>query len=95
MTNDTLQLSCLPSHDDLHSLQQWAERLAHLLAADIREFELAADQYCWRLSIAEQHWLLFYSALCQSVWLQALESAAVLTPVAERLGQLGWLTEPD
>ncbi len=54
-------------------LDNWVAALCDTLDARIREKEIAADQFCWRLTINNQHWLLFYSEICDAVWLQALE----------------------
>lgn len=56
-----------------HELDSWVATLCDVINADIREKEMAADQFCWRLTINNQHWLLFYSEICDAVWLQALE----------------------
>lgn len=80
-------LSYLP--DDEQQLQSWAERVAEVINATIREREDAADQYCWRLSINQRHWLLTYSDLCQAAWLQALENNS--DSVLERLHKVGYV----
>ncbi|MGM0430499.1 MAG: DUF3630 family protein [Pseudomonadota bacterium] len=51
----------------------WIDELCERIGATIREKEQAADQFCWRLSINQRHWLLFYSEICDATWLQALE----------------------
>lgn len=71
VNDDNITLSTKPASET--ELTAWAEQLAEDINARIREYEEAADQYCWRLSINEKHWLLFYSALCEAAWLQPLE----------------------
>lgn len=71
MDDDVVVLNSPPGSE--LQLQSWAEQLATAIGASIRESEVGADQYCWRLSIHNRHWLLFYSALCDAVWIQALE----------------------
>ncbi|AVJ57162.1 DUF3630 domain-containing protein [Idiomarina sp. OT37-5b] len=68
---DTLILKHRPTAET--DIDSWASDVAAALDATIRESELAADQYCWRLSIRNRHWLLFYSHLCEAAWLQPLE----------------------
>lgn len=71
MANDIVRLNTLPTSDE--KLPDWAAQITALIGADIREYEVAADQHCWRLSIQQKHWLLIYSAICEAAWLQSLE----------------------
>lgn len=68
---NTIQLSSTPACES--KLSAWGASIAATLGADIKEFEQAADHYCWRLAIERQHWLLFYSPICESAWLEPLE----------------------
>lgn len=69
---DTISLQRLP--DSEADLNSWVKQLTNAINADIREYEVAADQYCWRLSIQGKHYLLFYSELCLAAWLEPLEA---------------------
>ena len=66
-------------------LELWVDELCERIGATVREREQAADQFCWRLSINQRHWLLFYSEICDAIWLQALEEPqpAVQAKLAE------------
>ncbi|MGM0481168.1 MAG: DUF3630 family protein [Pseudomonadota bacterium] len=72
-TEDTIVLADLPASES--ACDGWAQQLAARVNGIIREKELGADQFCWRLSIKHRHWLLFYSDLCEAAWLQPLEQA--------------------
>lgn len=86
MTNKTITLKNTPSEAEL---ELWVNQLCERIGAAIREREQAADQFCWRLSINGRHWLLFYSNLCEAVWLQALEHPE--PDVKARLAEHGYV----
>ncbi|RUO73559.1 DUF3630 family protein [Idiomarina seosinensis] len=69
---DTISLQQLPSSEA--ELDSWVRQLTQAINAEIREHEVGADQYCWRLSIQGKHYLLFYSELCIAAWLEPLEN---------------------
>ncbi|MGM0526488.1 MAG: DUF3630 family protein [Pseudomonadota bacterium] len=69
---NTISLQPLPNSEA--ELDSWAKQLTNAINADIREHEVAADQYCWRLSVQGKHYLLFYSQLCLAAWLEPLET---------------------
>ncbi|MBL4741942.1 MAG: hypothetical protein CMF12_02330 [Idiomarina sp.] len=87
MADTTIVLNHLPN--DEAELDDWASEIVNAIGASVRETEVAADQYCWRLSINHQHWLLNYSAICESAWLQPLESSPA--EVVEKLRCKGYL----
>ncbi|MGO1328614.1 MAG: DUF3630 family protein, partial [Idiomarina loihiensis] len=66
MEDNVITLKSTPPEAD-HEL--WVTKLCERIGATIREKEWAADQFCWRLSINQRHWLLFYSEICDAVWL--------------------------
>lgn len=68
--NSVIALQHTPPESEV---DRWVTTLCETIKAHIREKEEAADQLCWRLTIHNQHWLLFYSSICDAAWLQALE----------------------
>ncbi|RUO79893.1 DUF3630 domain-containing protein [Idiomarina tyrosinivorans] len=76
---------------DLHEaeLDVWAAQVASAAGGRVRECEVAADQWCWRLTIDQQHALLLYSTMCQAAWLELLERPQV--DVTERLKRAGYV----
>lgn len=86
-SQQVVNLTRLPTSED--EREQWADALATCLNAEIREREVAADQYCWRLSINHRHWLLFYSEICQAAWLEALEGD--IGEVNDQLNDAGYV----
>lgn len=87
MANNTIILNYLPQ--DEANIERWANNLAAIVNATVREAEIAADQYCWRLSIDHKHWLLTFSFICESAWLEPLEEAD--PEVSEALRDKGYL----
>jgi hypothetical protein len=86
MEDNVITLKSTPPEAEL---ELWVDELCERIGATIREKEQAADQFCWRLSINQRHWLLFYSEICDAVWLQALEG---LEPTVEaKLAELGYV----
>ncbi|WP_404400738.1 DUF3630 family protein [Idiomarina seosinensis] len=73
--NESIVLAVLPATEAEYD--DWADRLATCVDASIRGCEVAADQYCWQLSINHRHWLLHYSDICDAAWLEPLEGADV------------------
>lgn len=71
---NNIQLNSTPLSES--QLTAWVASIATKLGADIKEFEQSADHCCWRLAIDQQHWLLLYSPLCESAWLEPLEQPA-------------------
>lgn len=71
------------------TLDSWVNELCECIGATVREKELAADQFCWRLSLNQRHWLLFYSEICDAAWLQALEKPE--PAVEARLAEHGYV----
>lgn len=71
MANSNIALSSTPASES--QLSAWVASIAAALGADVKEFEQSADHYCWRLAIEQQHWLLCYSLICESAWLEPLE----------------------
>lgn len=86
MEDNVITLKSTPPEAD-HEL--WVNELCERIGATIREKEWAADQFCWRLSINQRHWLLFYSEICDAVWLQALEEPE--TALEARLAEYGYV----
>lgn len=86
MTNNTITLKNTPCEADI---ELWVNQFCERIGATIREREQAADQFCWRLSINQRHWLLFYSNICDAVWLQPLEHTG--PEVKKRLAEHGYV----
>lgn len=86
MEEDIITLTRTPPSE---GMDDWVGTLCQCIGATIREKEQAADQFCWRLSLQSRHWLLFYSEICDAVWLQPLESCE--SPVKTRLMKNGYL----
>ncbi|KPD21025.1 DUF3630 family protein [Idiomarina abyssalis] len=82
MEDNVITLKSTPPEAEL---ELWVDELCERIGATVREREQAADQFCWRLSINQRHWLLFYSEICDATWLQALEEPqpAVQAKLAE------------
>lgn len=82
MEDDIITLNSTPPEAEV---EFWVTELCECIGATVREKEQAADQFCWRLSIHQRHWLLFYSAICDAAWLQALDEpeAAVEARLAD------------
>ncbi|HAS15041.1 MULTISPECIES: DUF3630 family protein [Idiomarina] len=82
MEDNVITLKSTPPEAEL---ELWVDELCERIGATVREREQAADQFCWRLSINQRHWLLFYSEICDAIWLQALEEPqpAVQAKLAE------------
>ena len=82
MEDNVITLKSTPPESEL---ELWVDELCERIGATVREREQAADQFCWRLSINQRHWLLFYSEICDAIWLQALEEPqpAVQAKLAE------------
>ena len=87
MADTTITLNHVPQ--DEAQIDDWAQRVSDAINATIREQEVAADQYCWRLSINHKHWLLNYSAICDAAWLEPLEN--VDPTVIDALNREGFL----
>ncbi len=71
--DEVITLTKLPNNDTDAAIDAWLADVCRIAEAAVKEHECSADLWSWRLAIANKHWLLHYSSLCEAAWLVPLE----------------------